>query len=241
MPSIQSVSQRLSTSARVTLFKLDLSAIDGGIHYFTQGAAGGAPIMFGGIPFVPVDVDFAGFDTTGVGALPQPKMKVANTNGVFQALVNQHGDLLGCIVQRIRTYAEFLDGQPNADPSKFYGPDTFRVEQKSEENPIYIEWELSAHIDQEGKQLPGRVVIRDTCLWRYRSWDQNRNNGAGGFDYTRVQCPYMGSSYFDENDNAVNDPSQDKPSRRLTCCEKRFGANNPLPFGGFPGAAKVRQ
>ncbi|EHM37547.1 hypothetical protein HMPREF0454_04721, partial [Hafnia alvei ATCC 51873] len=39
----------------------------------------------------------------------------------------------------------------------------------------------------------------------------------------------------------VDDPSQDKCGGLLSDCKKRFGENNPVPFGGFPGAALIRQ
>ncbi|WWU92922.1 hypothetical protein QJR59_07910 [Yersinia bercovieri] len=27
----------------------------------------------------------------------------------------------------------------------------------------------------------------------------------------------------------------------MALCKKRFGADNPLPFGGFPGAALIKR
>ncbi|PVF11381.1 phage minor tail protein L, partial [Yersinia pestis] len=33
----------------------------------------------------------------------------------------------------------------------------------------------------------------------------------------------------------------DKCSGLLVDCKKRFGADNPLPFGGFPGAALIKR
>jgi lambda family phage minor tail protein L len=145
--------------------------------------------------------------------------------------------VLGCTLYRVRTYARFLDNGSEPDPTAFFGPDIFRVERKAVDNPVIIEFELSASIDQEGKKLPGRQVIRDTCLWRYRIW----NATTGEFDYAKAQCPYTGTSYFDASDRPVDNASEDVPSRRLRCCELRFGKKNPLPFGGFPGVARVRQ
>jgi len=36
-----------------------------------------------------------------------------------------------------------------------------------------------------------------------------------------------------------NDPAADVCGKRLTSCEARFGQNNPLPFGGFPGLGNL--
>ncbi|MFA9261794.1 MAG: phage minor tail protein L [Undibacterium sp.] len=231
---MRSVAQSLTTDAIVSLFTIDTSSFGGQVYNFVQESNQASPVLFNGVSYTPVDVKFEGLEVSGVGALPSPKITLANNNGMFQAIINTYGDLLGCPFYRIRTFSRFLDGQPTADPTAFYGPDIFRIERKSSESPFAIEWELSAAIDQQGKMIPGRQIIRDTCLWRYRTW-----NGTA-FSYAKTQCPYTGSQSYDINDQPVANGSLDVPSRRLSCCKKRFGVNAPLPFGGFPGAARVR-
>lgn len=230
--SLQSESQKLAPDAFVSLFSLDTTSIGGPVLYFTPGRVGDAGVVYNGVTYTPTDVEFTGLEITGAGALPVPHIKIPNTQGLWQSVITTYGDLLGCTLTRLRTYARFLDGAADADPLAFYGPDIFRVERKVAQNPVFIEWELSASIDQEGVKLPRRVVVRDTCLFRYRSW-----NGTS-FDYTKAICPYAGSSYFDINDQPVTDPAQDVPSRRKSCCVARFGEGNPLPFGGFPGVQR---
>jgi len=237
MSALQSEAQSLSPSGTISLFTLDTSSMGGPMLYFVQGSENDGPVRFNGIDYQPIDVQFDGLETTGQGALPTPKIRISNVDGMAQALMNTWGELLGCTLYRVRTYVRFLDDSPDADPEAFYGPDIFRFERKTSENGVYIEWELSAAIDQEGKQLPGRTVIRNTCLWRYRYFNQD----SRAFDYSKAQCPYTGSRYFDINDNEVSDPALDYPSRRLGCCHARFGKNNPLPFGGFPGVQRVSQ
>lgn len=233
--SIQSEAQSLSPSGIVSLFTIDASSMGGPLLHFVQGSENNGKLSFGGIEYQPVDVEFTGLETSGAGALPTPTIRISNIDGLASALVSTYGELLGCPIYRIRTYTRFLDGQEDADPEAFFGPDIFRFERKASENSVYIEWELSAAIDQEGKQIPGRSVIRNTCLWRYRYF----NNSKGLFDYSKAQCPYTGDKYFDINDQEVTDPAKDAPSRRLGCCRARFGRNNPLPFGGFPGVQRV--
>lgn len=233
--SLHSVIQTPNPGERVELFRFDTSFIGGPVLYFCQSAKETTGVTFAGQYYTPVDVDFTDLETSSEGQLPTPKLKIRNTNGVIQGVVNAYGDLVGCAVQRVRTFRRFLDGETEADPSAFFGPDTFRVERKTSENPIFIEWELSAAIDQEGKLLPGRVVLRDTCLWRYRIW----NPVAGDFDYSTAQCPYTGSASYDRT-GQMTTSDKDQCGRRLSDCELRFGVGNPLPFGGFPGAARVR-
>lgn len=233
--SLQSEAQSLSPSGIISLFTIDATTVGGPLMYFVQGSENSGPVIFNGVEYQPVDVEFTGLETSGAGALPEPKIRISNIDGLAQALVSTYGELLGCTLYRVRTYTRFLDGQPDADPEAFYGPDIFRFERKASENGVYIEWELSAAIDQQGKMLPGRTVIRNTCLWRYRYY----NGSTGDFDYSKAQCPYAGDKFYDINDQEVTDPAKDVPSRRLGCCRARFGRANPLPFGGFPGVQRV--
>lgn len=235
MSRIASNLQSLTPGEKIALYRLDTTKVGGTELFFTQGSKDGKPLVFGGVSYFPVDIEVSGFEVNAGGPLPTPTVRIANADGYAQELVNGLGDLLGCQLQRIRTFAQFLDGAPEADPTAYLGPDTFEIERKVEESKEFIEWQLSATIDQEGKMIPGRVVVRDTCLWRYRTY----NKTTGRFDYTKAQCPYEGTRCFDR---AGVETSSDKDScgRRVSDCELRFGEGNPLPFGGFPGAARVR-
>jgi lambda family phage minor tail protein L len=232
--SLSAVVQSPNPGDLVTLFRLDALTVGGGIYYFAQATDDGAGVSFGGTYYTPIDVEFSDFETNANGSLPTPKMKIANSNEIIQGLVNSLGDMLGCGVARIRTFSRFLDGQPESDPSAFFGPDIFRIERKVNENPVFIEWELQAAIDQEGKMLPGRQIIRDTCTKRYRSYLRDEFR----FDYTKATCPYAGDAYFD----SLGQPTtmdKDRCGRRLSDCFNRYGLDAAIPFGGFPGAART--
>ena len=241
---LNTVLQSSTPGSPIALFRLDTTTIGGSVMYFCHASrqkdADGnvipaESVVYNGITYTPTDLEFEGFETSATGALPTPRLTLVNINGLWQAIINTYGDLTGCEIRRIRTFERFLDGQPDADPAAYMGPDVFRIDRKTAENNTTISWELSAAIDQEGKKLPGRVVIRDTCLSRYRRWDVNTSS----FDYTLAQCPYAGSLYFDVNDDPVVSAALDRPSRTLSCCKTRFGSDVSLPFGGFPGAARL--
>ena len=53
-------------------------------------------------------------------------------------------------------------------------------------------------------------------------------------------CDYAGTRYFDKFNNSVDDPSLDECSGTLTGCKLRFGENEELSFGGFPGTSLIR-
>lgn len=224
--------QKLDPSAEISLFTLDCTSVGGVVIRFVQGMRNGAKVKFGGIEYQPIDIQFDGLEVSGVGALPTPKITLANTDGLIQSVVNTYGDLNGCVLMRIRTFARFLDGEPDADNLAYHGPDIYQVERKVTDTPTEIAWELSASIDQQGRMLPGRPMIRNVCMWRYRVWDGSK------FDYARATCPYTGTKYWDEEDKPVTNPAKDKPSRTKNCCRLRFGKDQPWPFGGFPGMGR---
>lgn len=113
---------------------------------------------------------------------------------------------------------------PSADAMAEFPDDVFFVDRKATETRDLVEFELAAAFDVAGVQLPRRQIIQNVCTWRYR----------GG------ECGYTGTNYFDANDAAVGSAGLDVCGKRLTSCEARFGANNPLPFGSFPAAGLTR-
>ncbi|MNJ74594.1 Phage minor tail protein L [compost metagenome] len=58
-------------------------------------------------------------------------------------------------------------------------------------------------------------------------------------EYRGPDCNYTGAKMFDADGNPVDDPALDRCGGRLSDCKKRHGENNPLPFGGVPGAGLV--
>lgn len=233
--SLSAAVQSPDAGAQVFLFRLDCTSIGGQVYFFTPNAQANGNVSFGGQEYTALDVEFSGYEVTGAGSLPTPTLRLSNTNAVIQGLVNTFGDdLIGCQVQRVRTYARFLDGMPEADPGAYVGPDTFEIEQKVSENPIFIEWKLSAAIDQQGRMIPGRQALRDTCTARYRRFRD------GAFDYSKASCSYVGGACFDRSGKATTDKAKDVCGRRLSDCEARFGKGNPLPTWAYPGMARTR-
>ena len=187
-------------------------------------------VRWRGIVYCALPIDATGFDKTGRGQLPTPTLSVMRED-IISAAVITFGDLRRARVIRWRTFVEYLDGMPEADPNAAWKPDIFEIRRKVHHDAEKIEWQLGAAIDQQGHKIPGRVALRDHCPWIYRRWN------GGAFDYTSATCPYNGNAYFEQNGNATANPALDRCGKRLDDCTKRFG-NNPIPFGGFPGMLK---
>lgn len=224
--------QKLEPSAIIELFELDASSIGGDVLRFHAGTNSlTQPVVWQGNTYTPYPVQASGFDYSGNGQLPRPKMRVANLTGAISLLVLTYDDLLGAKVKRRRTLAKFLDavnfpGGVNsyADPTAAFPDDIFQIDRKSSENREVVEFELAAAFDVAGVMLPRRQIIQNVCTWKYR----------GG------ECGYTGTNYFDANDAPVGSAGLDVCGKRLTSCEARFGATAELPFGSFPAAGLTR-
>ncbi|SDR00343.1 phage minor tail protein L [Pseudomonas moorei] len=112
---------------------------------------------------------------------------------------------------------------PTANPTEEYPVETWIITRKASETPAAIEFELGSPLDLQGVKLPRRQVIAGTCLWAYRSGE----------------CGYAGGPVADYANRPTSDPALDQCSRSVTGCKLRFGEFGELPFGGFPGIARV--
>ena len=109
--TIKAEIQSLAPSALVELFEIDLSKTPGGtVSYFHAGVNGlQQPVVWQGNTYLPLPIEAEGFDVSAKGAMPRPKLRLANINGLFSAQVCDNDDLIGVQVTRRRTYARFLD------------------------------------------------------------------------------------------------------------------------------------
>jgi lambda family phage minor tail protein L len=230
--AITSEIQKLAPSAVIELFQLDLTVFGDQDYYFHAGTNElKLPIFWQGDEYTPYPMQISGFEFTGGGQLPRPKMVVSNVTGVITALVLLYQDLLGAKITRKRTMAKYLDAvnfdgglNPNADPTAEFADDIYFIDQKVSENKNFVEFELASSFDVQGVKLPRRQIVQNVCSWKYRG----------------PECGYAGSNYFNINDEVVATLALDACGKRLGSCQLRFGEYGELPFGGFPAAGLVK-
>lgn len=232
--SIKETIQSLAPGDLVELFILDATVLGGPAYHFTNSVNNGAPVVFNGVTFTPIDMESEGWEWNGEGSLPRPKLRISNATRAIGAVIITFQDLLGAKVTRIRTFRQFLDGETEADPEATFPIDVYLINQKTAHNKIFVEWELAAAMDQQGRQLPGRQCLRNACTHFYRVWDAQ----AGDWDYSKATCPFVDERYYDTQGEVAVGPQLDRCGKRLSDCRLRFGANNTLPFRGFPGMGR---
>jgi lambda family phage minor tail protein L len=226
--------QTAAPSAVIELFQLQLStAIHGTneVYRFHAGSNlnGNGELVWAGQPYLRFPVEADGFEYSGQGTLPRPKIRISNIFGSITAiLLSLPSGIEAAKVTRIRTLARYIDdtnfggginpyGTP--DPSAEFPREIYYIDRKSAENRDIVEFELVSAFDLAGVRAPKRQCIANICQWVYRS----------------PECTYIGTNYFDANDAPVVNASQDVCGKRLTSCRARFGQNAELPFGSFPG------
>lgn len=238
--------QRLSPGRRVELFDLDLSLLQAGLVYrFCSSFNESTSIVWRGNTYAAIPLVAEGFQVSGKGTLPTPTLRISNIGLLVSSIINEFGDPTGAKVTRWVTFSDYLDGGSKADPHQHFVPDIYLIERKTAQNSTFVEFELSASIDQEGRLLPARQVLRDACVLRYRVW-----NGTS-FDYSNATCPWSGSDnvqggnegpFFTAAGVPTGTPANDLCGKKLSDCKMRFGsANLDLAFGGFPGVARFRE
>lgn len=243
--TIRSEIQKLAPSAIIELFVLDCTSFGGSVLRFHAGTNGlGGNIVWQGNTYTAFPIQATGFDYSGNGQLPRPKLVASNVAGTITSLVLQYDDLLGAKLTRKRTLAKFLDDtnykeqtleldfttqdyrvrSSSADPTAEFADEIFYVDRKTVETKDVVEFELAAAFDVAGVQLPRRQIIQNVCTWKYRG----------------TECGYAGSNYWNASDQVVGTLGQDVCGKRLTSCRLRFGQYQPLPFGSFPAAGLTR-
>ena len=248
---VTSALQEIAPGALIELFQLELNVTQHGVaetYYFHAGTNdnGYGDVVWDGQAYMALPIEVEGFEYSGQGTLPRPKIRISNIMGTITELllrlIQTYGSdgLEGAKFTRIRTLGRFLDAvnfpsgsyvvsnywdvgyesgtSGTADPYAEFPREVYFVDRKSAENRDVVEFELASAFDMAGVRAPKRQCIT-RCQWVYRS----------------AECSYTGTNYFNASDAAVGNASEDVCGKRVDSCKARFGQTAELPFGGYPG------
>jgi phage-related protein len=102
--------QKLEPSAVIELFEMDATAFGGDLLRFHAGTNGlSSNVVWQGNTYTAYPIKATGFELTGNGQLPRPKLTVSNTTGAITLMVLTYDDLLGAKITRKRTMVKYLD------------------------------------------------------------------------------------------------------------------------------------
>lgn len=150
----------------IELYDLDCTNIGGAFYRFTANtfadATSNSVVYWQGNQYTAIPLETRGWEApSGSSAPARPTMRVSNVKQVMLPAVIALGDIVGAKVTRWRTFTKYLDGQPSADPTCYFAPVTYYVQQMRELTQEYIEWQLASYLDREGIKLPREQVLRD--------------------------------------------------------------------------------
>ena len=177
--------QSIAPSSIIELFELQLNtAIQGNntiyrFHAGTNAISTNGDIVWAGNTYQAFPIEADGFEYSGKGTLPRPKIRCSNILGTITAiLASLPRGLEGAKVTRIRTLARYLDavnfpgvvnpyGTP--DSTSEFPREIFYVDRKTTETRDVVEYELAAAFDIAGVRAPKRQCISNICQWVYKS------------------------------------------------------------------------
>jgi phage-related protein len=249
--------QGVAPGALIELFQLELNVPQHGVaetYYFHAGTSlnNNGDLFWAGQPYMALPIEVEGFEYSGQGTLPRPRMRISNIMGTITALILTLPEgLEGAKFTRIRTLARFIDS------------DNFPagVDYLLTEDSFALMYEDSTFIYQEvgnpfGTPDPTAEFPREIYFVDRKS-AENRDvvefELASAFDmagirapkrqcitrcqwvYRSTECSYTGTNYFNVSDVAVGNASEDICGKRVDSCKARFGQSAELPFGGYPG------
>ncbi|WP_025740852.1 phage minor tail protein L [Salinivibrio socompensis] len=222
-------SVKLEQSALIELFDVDLIQIGGDYYRFHAGTNElRGDVIWKCEQYRAYPVQATGFEFNGRGTSNRPKLSFANVSGLMTGLNATLDDMVGGIVTRRLIYAHhldeanFLDGNPQADPTQEV-ISRYVIERSVSLDRQFATYELSLPSEPDGAQIPARIITTDICAWQYR----------------KDGCGYVGGPVADESDNPVDTMEKDRCGKRLSSCKLRF-KNGSLPFGGFPTARRIK-
>jgi lambda family phage minor tail protein L len=214
--------QSIAPSAVIELFVLELNATMHGVtdvyrfHAGTNATGSNGNLVWAGNTYQAMPIEAEGFEYSGNGQLPRPKIRVSNILGTITALIlSLPSGLEGAKVSRIRTMARYLDGvnfsggvnpYGTPDPTAEFPREIFYIDRKSVETRDVVEYEMCSAFDLAGVRAPKRQCMANICQWVYRS----------------TECGYNKAAYYNSNNSPVGSLALDVCGKRLDSCETRF-------------------
>jgi lambda family phage minor tail protein L len=220
-PALREDLNKLNPSSIIELFELQLNAAQHGVNDTYRFHAGtnmvdNGDVTWAGNSYLRFPVEADGFEYSGQGQLPRPKLRVSNILGTITALLlTLPNGLEGAKVTRLRTLARFIDGvnfsggtnpYGTPDPTAEFPREIYYIDRKVVETRDVIEFELAAVFDLIGVRAPKRQCVSNVCQWKYRG----------------PECGYAGNAYFNTNNQPVTTLAEDACGKQLSSCELRF-------------------
>ena len=235
--------QEIAPGAIIELFELELNAAQHGVNETYRFHAGvnadnNQNIVWAGEEYLRFPIEAEGFEYSGQGQLPRPKLRVSNIFGTLTAiLLTLPNGIEGAKVTRIRTLARYLDAEnfPPAGGLLLEDGSNLLLEDSTSFllEPINSTADPTAEFPREVFYIDRKAVeTRDVIefelaavfdLIGVRAPKRQCVSNICQWEYRGPECGYTGNAYFNTNDQPVPTLAADACGKQLSSCELRFG------------------
>jgi phage-related protein len=126
--------------------------------YLTNNTADGQAVQFGGKEYTPWPLMIEGLSATSSGAPARPTLTLGNLdiNKSLRKLAYKYNDLIGCELNYIRTFADYLNTQYEISAATL----KYIIGRKISHSNKQISFELRSKLDRTKSYLPSRQMLR---------------------------------------------------------------------------------
>jgi len=179
-------------------------------------------VIWQGVTYMPIGLEMDGFEINADGRINRPKIKVSNNQYFVTSLLKKYNNFQSARIVKKRTLVKYLDddnfdgGNPfgQSDASAELSSQEYIVAQKTQENKVFVEFELTSPLDLDNFQLNHRRIMGKYCYWSYRGLGCryegppiHRENGKNfqDLDGNPVSLDVDSFVYGDKNDEYSED------------------------------------
>jgi lambda family phage minor tail protein L len=218
------------------------------------GSIFGGNVTWQGIEYIPVPVESEGFEINGNGQLSRPKIRIANKDFLMSSLLANNFDFKNAKIVRKRTFLKYLDdvnfdgGNPFGDQdfTAEIGSESFLIGQKTSENKVYVEFELTSPLDLENFEITNRQILSKYCYWMYRGHGCNyasvpieREDGSGFTDANGNSVSPVLQTQYATNSNLIWDSKKPYSKKDIVYLENPKVIINARVYGDYAGPAQT--
>lgn len=239
----------LESSAIIDLFIIYPDIINEPSTYVPvhNGAVFRKGVVWQGLTYIPVSMEIEGFEINADGRINRPKIKISNKDYFVTTMLKKYNDFKNARISRKRTLVKFLDdvnfegGNPfgGADSSAEISEQQYIVSQKTIENKVFVEFELTSPLDLDTFEVNNRRILGKYCYWKYRGdgcqYDGppiQKEDGSPFKDIYENQIPITGLSdaleYQDSKEYTTGDVVFTRNNRVVISDPN--GSREPLPL-----------
>ena len=236
--------QQIAPSAVIELFELELNAAQHGVnetyrfHAGVNATGNNGDIIWNSQAYMRFPLEAEGFEYSGQGQLPRPKLRISNIFGNITALIlTLPNGLEGAKVTRIRTLGRYLDSANfPASGDILLTEDSFALLLEDSSSilldPTNPTEDPTAEFPREIYYVDRKVVeTRDVIefelaavfdLIGVRAPKRQCVSNVCQWKYRGAECGYAGDAYFNTNNQPVATLALDACGKQLSSCELRF-------------------